>query len=239
MKKMLVTVLVALLVLALGSGAVWAAEERQPPTINVTGNGKVSVAPDLTLLNFEVITTDLSPLTAQTENNKKMNQVYDNLAAKQVAKEDIETTAFSISPIWDYNQDKKITELTGYRVTNSIVVKIRKIDQAGAVIIAVTEAGVNSIQGLSFDINDRAPHRLAALKAAAAEAREQAETVAIALGLRLGDVRSVNVENSYYGYPQPMMVSYAKGSDNGITAPISANSVEITARVYVTYDLVK
>ncbi len=239
MKKLLVTIVVALLVLAMGTGTVWAAEEKQPPTINVTGSGKISVAPDITQLNFEVITTNPSPVTAQIENNEKMNKVYENLTTLGVAKADIETAAFSISPIWDYNQDKKASELTGYRVTNSIVVKIRKIEQAGKVIIAVTEAGVNSIQGMTFDVNDRAPHRIEALKAAAQDARQQAEVVATALGLKLGTVRSVNVENSY-DYPRPMMVSYSdRASLNGVSAPISANNVEVTARIYVTYELVQ
>lgn len=63
-----------------------------------------------------------------------------------VAEKDIQTQRFSIYPIIRWVREKDEEEIIGYRVTNTVLTKIREVDETGVIIDAVVEAGGDYIR---------------------------------------------------------------------------------------------
>ena len=111
-------------------------------------------------------------------------------------------------------------------------VNIGVLEKAGALIDAAVEAGANQVNGPTMSVADQSSLYRQALKAAMADARLSAETLAAAAGRSLGKVTTV-VESSGSA-PVPM---FAKAAAADSATPIEAGTQETTAQVTVTFAL--
>src|SRR5208282_850166 len=64
--------------------------------ISVSGEGTVSVTPDMASISLAVVTENSVVATAMTKNNDAANRLYDCLADFKIEKKDIQTTDFSV-----------------------------------------------------------------------------------------------------------------------------------------------
>ena len=83
----------------------------------------------------------------------------------------------------------------GYTVSNVVEVRLDDLRKIGQVIDAATQAGSNDVQGIRFALRDEEAPRTEALREAALSARQDAETLAGALGLRVVGVLSVTEQS--------------------------------------------
>ncbi|MDP6100240.1 MAG: SIMPL domain-containing protein, partial [Dehalococcoidia bacterium] len=156
----------------------------------VTGAGRVTYTPDIVLLRLGVEAEALIVADAQVQARMAMGRVLAVLEAKGVPKEDVQTTQFSIQPVYQWLESKRKQELTGYRVSNIVQVKIRQVSAAGGVIDAAAEVGgdVVRIQGISFDIDNPSLLQDQARDLAVKEAVAKAQQIAGAAGIALAEV---------------------------------------------------
>ena len=77
-------------------------------------------------------------------------------------------------------------KVTGYTVTNTVRADVRRIDDVGKLIDAALAKGANEISSLQFYSSKADSARRAALAAAVADARADAEVLARAAGGTLG-----------------------------------------------------
>ena len=122
-------------------------------------------------------------------------------------------------------------EPTGFAASNVVSTTV-DLDRAGAVIDAAVEAGANQVNGPTMSVADQGKLYRQALKAAVADARLSAETIAAAAGRSLGKVTAV-VESG--GSTPVPMFEKAAASDAG--TPIEAGTQQTTASVTVTFAL--
>lgn len=202
----------------------------------VTGEGKVYVVPDVAVLNVGVEAQADTVADAQNQATDAMNAVRNELDAWSIDAKDIKTLYFSIYPVRDYNPLKEGEELKGYRVTNMLSVKVRKVEDTGNIIDAVAKAGGNLIRidNISFTVDDPVPYQKEARENALADAREKAEQIADEAGLRLGDPTYINETSSYYPYSLPIAYEAAVPMMGGGTS-ISPGETTITIYVQVAY----
>jgi hypothetical protein len=214
----------------------------------VSGEGKVTVTPDVAILSLGVEAQADTVDQAQTEASAAMNAVISELTSRGVAVNDIKTQYFSIYPVRNWVPDTGEEELAGYRVTNMVTVKIKILPQesytldykAGNIVDAVAKAGGNYIRidNISFTVDDPAPHQKEARKKALADARAKAEQIATTANVRLGEPTYINEVTSYY--PMPYQMTY--GMAVPAPAPIPAASIisgetEIIITVQVAYSI--
>src|SRR5262245_18125861 len=183
-------VIVAAMVAAPASAAL-ADQTVPPPSVSVTGEGTVTAQPDIANLTLGVDVFHPSLRQAEDEAAQRMNAVVDKLSSLGIAKEDIKTVSFSISPEYDYPQQGTPT-LRGFRVTNLVSVKIRDVARVGELADAVIGEGATTIQGLSFDLSDPSAARDQARAQAMQDARHKAEQLASAAGVTLGKPISIS-----------------------------------------------
>jgi hypothetical protein len=210
----------------------------QQEGIWVNGQGKVTVVPDIATLQLGIEAQAVSVAEAQAQASQAMDQVMTALTDNGVAKKDIQTQYFNITKItrWDDKNQQEV--VIGYRVTNIVTAKIRTIDNAGAIIDAVAEAGgdFTRIDSISFSVDDPTPYLNQAREKAMADAKAKAEQMARLGGITLGKPTYIS-ESSYYPVPTPIRLA-----DQGIPSAetsISPGETDITISVQVAYAILK
>ncbi len=212
-----------------GSGS----ESADQGGISVSGQGSVTVKPDVATATLGVETTNADASKARKANNEAMDKVLKAVKAFGIAEDDITTTNFNIYPVYD----EKGQKITGYRVTNTVSVRVKDLAKLGQVLTAATDAGANSSYGISFDVLDRTQAYNDALKQAMEKARARADVMATALGVKVGNVRTINESSSYSG-PTYAVAEAAMDSKAG-AVPVQSGTLEVTASVSVVYEIAK
>lgn len=206
-------------------------------TLTVTGSGTATVTPDKASISIGVQTVDPSSKTAQDKNSKDVNNVIDVLINAGVDEKDITTSSFDLYANYDYSKD--VSELTGYTVTTMLTVKNLKVDDVGELLDDAGDAGVNVINGISFDYSETEAAYDQALDAAMDRAQEKAQKLAEKEGCRLEKILSVQEGNDtgYSSTRDAKEYGAANAGDTGMN--VMPGEDDVTATVTVTYQLVQ
>jgi uncharacterized protein len=194
-------------------------------SLTVTGSGRATAVPNRVAFSFGVTTQAKTAAGALNANSAEMRKVIAAIKAAGVAAKDIQTSGVSLSPRYSPNGD----DIVGYTASNTVNATIKGIARAGAVIDAAVGAGANQVFGPSFTRSDTALLYRRALRAAGANARAKAQTLASAAQVRLGAIRSISESSS-----TPIPIE-AKGSP--AETPIEGGTQAIEASVTVEFAL--
>lgn len=213
---------------------------NQQEGIWVSGEGRVSVAPDVAEVNLGIEVQDTSVAAAQSLAAEAMDRVMQALADSGVAAKDIQTRFFNIHQVTRWDRETEEETVTGYRVSNMVTAMVREIDTVGAVIDAVARAGGDFIRvnGISFSVDDLSEYEEQARELAMADAKARAEQLA-----RLGDVRlgkPTYISESGRSVPTPFYAPAAPMFDMAeARTSISPGETEIAVHVQVVYDFLQ
>ena len=141
-------------------------------SVTAVGTATVTVTPDRAVFTAGVTTQDVTVATAQTQNAQAMQALIDAIKAQGVAAEDLQTSNYSINPVYDYNTGKLGDQQTliGYTVSNTVTVTVRMLDNLPALLDAAVAAGANQTYGISFESSQNAAAYDQAMAAAAQDA---------------------------------------------------------------------
>ena len=208
--------------------------QPQQRTLTVTGSGMVTLTPDIAYVSIGVHTQNASATNAMNENNTMAQSVMNVIKGFSVDDKDIQTTNFSIYPQQQYDDKGNITGIL-YVVDNTVYVTVRDLTKLGELLDAVVRAGANNINSISFDVADKAAALSQARLAAVQNARQQADELASATGVSVGDVQTI----SYYDSTAPTAIQYARADMAGApsSVPVSAGSMQITTTVTIVYEI--
>lgn len=201
----------------------------RPATIDVQGEGRTNVAPDLATVSIGVTTQAETAAQAMADNATRQSAIIEVLRAQGIAPEDLQTQGLNLSPMQDYSREGQPPLITGYQAQNIVTARVRDIPQLGALLDAMVEAGATDVRGISFTREDAAAAEDEARAAAVVEARRRAEVIAQAAGMMLGPLQSLT-DATRSGGPRPMEMMMARAADAQST-PIEAGQLTITAAV--------
>jgi uncharacterized protein YggE len=224
----------------------------QPVNVNVNGQqgiwvngqGKVTVTPDIAMVNIGVQAQAPTVADAQLQASTAMDKVIAALTASGVDKKDIQTQNFNIQQMLKYDNNGQTSTITGYQVNNMVSVKIRAVDKAGAVIDAAAAAGGDNIRinGVNFTVDQPEQYYGQARQAAVSDALAKAQDLAKLSGVTLGKAtyvtESVNTPYQPY-YNGPISMS---GASFQAAAPVPAPYInpgqsDIILAVQVSYSI--
>lgn len=195
---------------------------------SVSGTGKATGIPDTAQILIGVTKTASTVASAQDQTNTAANKIIEDLKKFGVPDKDIKTTNYSVNPNYDYSRGGQ--NITGYTVTQTLEVNVTPIDIANKAIDTATKDGANLVGGVNFTFNDKTKKDLE--KKARAEAvkmaKEKAESLARATGIKLE--RIVDVQESGNFEPRPIMMGAleAKSSDTQLQAGENSITINIT-----------
>ena len=159
----------------------------------------------------------------------------DRLKKRGVAERDIQTANLSVNPRYDYETRPGAPMLVGYAASNTLTVKLRDIDKAGAVIDETVKEGANTLGGLSFGFENADPLFDKARAAAVADARDRAELLAKAAGVELGPILQIR-EGVDAGGPVPVFDGRVAMAEAKSTV-VAAGESTVTATVTLVYEI--
>ena len=219
-----------ILAAALASPAL--AQAEPPPSISVTGEGTVSVPPDLAQIDAGVASDAKTAKEAAEANNVAMGKVLAALRGAGIDEKDYQTSRLSLQPQYAPNRAGP-QAVTGYRASNRVTIKVRDLTKVAGVIDTLVAAGANDIGNVGFTVSQPSKLLDEAREKAVADARRKAEIYAKAAGLTLG----APLDITEGGAPTPMfrskMVAAAPMAVAG--TPIAQGEETLSVSVSMTW----
>ena len=202
-------------------------------TVTVTGSGEAQAPPDQARINAGVQSVADTVIAASRDNEDKVRKIMDALGKQGIEESDIGTTDYSI---WaQQNYDNGQATITGYQVSNVVVVTIKDIAKVGDVLAAVTDAGANTVHGINFSVSDTEALETEARERAMTDARRRAESLAALADVALGDVVTLSTSTGPSYGPMMMESAAMKMSDSAPTPTITPGQQSVNVQVQVTY----
>lgn len=209
---------------------------RVTRTVAVDGTGRVTTAPDLVELRLGVAVTRKTAATAQADAAAAMTAVLGALREAGVADRDLRTEGLSLQPVMDYRNDGP-PQLRGYELRNSVVARLRDLGRLPAAIDGAIAAGATTLDGVRFDVENRAAAEAVARDAAVADALGKAAALAAAAGASLGEVLSIAEGSAAPPTPFPVARGAKLMADEMAPTPVEAGESDIVVSVRVVVAL--
>jgi len=219
-------------------------------SISVNGKGEAVSIPDIATFSFSVSENAKTVKEAQAKATEKINSALTAIRAGGVAEKDIKTLSYSIAPHYEYTQNvctqfgctggKSV--LDGYDVNQTIQVKVRDISKAGELFDTLGTAGIKTVDGLTFSIDDIDSVKAEARAEAIAQAKEKAEKIAKDLGVKLVKITSFYDSSDEQYYPYAREAALGMGGDMmsvkaSVAPEIPKGEQKVTATVSITYEI--
>lgn len=206
-------------------------------TVSFSGEGKVSVKPDVATTDLSIVTEASTAKAAQDANSTKSNALITYLKEAGIEDKDIKTSGYNVQPLYNYNQSRP--QITGYQTIQSINVKIRDLEKTNEILDGVVAAGANQINNVQFIIEDPEKYKAEARQTAFEDAKKKAEELEDQIGVNLGKI--VNFSENVGGFPpiyyaKDMVLNASEGrGGGGPSLPTGEN--EVVVNVQVTYQI--
>lgn len=217
----------------------------QVASISVTGDGEVTAIPDIATVTFTVRESAKTVPEAQKLAEAKITKGLADIAALGVDKKDTKTLSYTVNPKYESQQTgycngyvcpPSKTIVTGYEVTESVSIKVRKVDQAGEVIGVLGKANITEIAGPDFTVDDMDKAQADAKALAIKKAQDKAEVTAKALGVSLGAITQFSEDNGGYSPMAYRSDAMSVGvAESKVSLPQGENVIK--SRVTITYTL--
>jgi hypothetical protein len=209
-----------------------AVDQPAEHTISVAGSGKVTVIPDMGTIRLGVVVERKTAKDAREAAAAAMTRVVDAIRKLGIADKDIATANVSLNPVYDYPANAT-PKIRGYQLNNTITITVRDLAKISDVLDDGVAAGANSVDGISFDVADRAAAEAQAREAAVKDAKAKADTLANGLGVRITGVASVSESVS-----TPIWYEQSFGAvaaDKAAETPVLPGSTDVVISVQVSF----
>ena len=177
-----IVIIVFFLVVILGILQHIKISDQNPVTISFDGVGRVVITHDTATVRFTFSEISKDVTQAREGVSKQVDSAYTAIRQLDIQDRDITTTAYTINPEYSYPRDRLGNSkrvLDGYRVSHTSFVRIRDIENAGAVLDAISTRNPHRIGDLTFMLDE--------------EQQEQVEEEAIILAIRNAQEKSKRI----------------------------------------------
>ena len=199
--------------------------------ISVTGEGRVTVVPDMAAVSLAVVREAPNAGDALAQASAAAADVLAAMRTLGIDPRDVQTIDVSLNPVYgERDEPGDVSPIVAYRARNALSVRVRDLARLGEVIDRSVAMGANEGGGLQLTVSNadglRGEARRLAVRDAAARAEEMAEAAGVAIGplveLREGGARPF----------EPVLEARMAMADS---VPIAAGETEITASVTAVY----
>jgi len=215
-------------------GAAQAVNDPAPvvtPVVVTSGSAVISKAPDVAYVTVAVETRAKTPRDAQRQNADLMNAVVKRLSELSVPADARRTSSLRLEQEYDTPGGRRVPR--DFVARNSLEVRIDDVSKAGEIADAAVQAGATSIEGIRFDLKDRAAVERDAVRLAVADARARAEAAAAGAGRTLDRILKIEDGERAPG-PRPMV---AMRMEAGSATVVEPGAIEIRAAVTLTVSM--
>ncbi|HET59234.1 MAG TPA: DUF541 domain-containing protein [Chloroflexi bacterium] len=209
-----------------------------PHTVSVSGMGEVYLKPDVAYVTLGIRTQSDEAGSAVSENNSVADAIMAALQGKGIAEGDIRTSSFNV--YWnDEWQGEGVPMKRSYVVENMMEVTVKDFDDLGSVLDAALGAGANSVYNVRFDVLDKTEAAKVARELAVANAMAQAQQLADAAGITLGDIMNLSTYGSGYVVDPQWGRGMGGGAmmESAADVPVSGGQLIFQVEVSIVYEI--
>lgn len=221
-----------------------------PPSLHVQAQSWVEVEPDKATLSARLWENTPAASTLEDTDSGELSDARERLenraselikAMEEIGIEQRAINAGSLNVYPEHvagprNDDGEQETLMRTRLERPFSIELTDIGQLGEVFDAMISAGVNTLDGVQFDLQDRDAATDEALTKALEKARHKADLMASTLGVRLGQVQ--RIEEAQAPIFQPRMMAMRAESDamgSGSASDYRPGTIRIDAEVNVEW----
>ena len=227
--------LILILVLIIFSFNSTASAEEKIPTISVSGEGVVEVAPDRATISLGIVNRDKDAAKVQSDNSKIATDIIKAVTALGIDRKNIRTGNYSFHQYYRNDNNRRVPE--GYEANNSVTVIVDDLNLVGKVIDAALANGANNVDSLEFGVRNKNNLQNEAIRLAVRDARAKAEVVAAELGKNIVGVVSVSVNSGYISAPTANRMMAGKAMEDSVETPIESGTLTCNASVHVEFEI--
>lgn len=210
------------------------AEDSDRRTISLSVTGSVETTPDKVDIATGVTSEGQTARDALDKNTEAMSKVVAGLKDAGIDPKDIQTSNFSISPIYERKKQGQAAFITGYRVTNQVHITVRDTEKLGEILDRITTLGANEIGSIAFGVSEPDALEDEARKDAMRQAIANAQLYAEAASVELGPVLTIMEESGGF-IPRGMEAAAPMAMAKNV--PIEAGTTKLEVRLRVTWEL--
>jgi uncharacterized protein len=232
MRNSMIAALAILPAVAQAQGARLDASDPEPRIV-VTATRTTKLAPDQVTLYVTVEGTGETPAEAAQRGAQKLQAVTSALQPFK-GRDPIVSVPYGVSPAPNLNGFPGSSSQNSFLARYVLRVQPGRVDQVTPLAVAAIAAGASSASPPTFEASGADSARRQHYGEALTQARRDAETLATALGGRLGAVIEVSSNTGSPGFPSSnAYVSFMSGFE--FRGPVQPPDIVVTATVTVRY----
>lgn len=207
--------------------------DQARPTIVVGASAEIQVTPDRAELSIAVESRARTAAQASTENARIQTAVLEAVRRQGITGPNIQTRSVQVTPEYQYPREGGRPTVTGYVARNEVAVTITDLSKLGPVIDAALAQGATNVVGPRFTISNPDSARREALDAAVRKAMADAQVMARAAGVQLGNVLEMSSHSAANTeVARPVMYRMAAAADAAPT-PVETGTITVQASVEI------
>ena len=224
--KTLTTLLILTMTLSMN------AQNHVQPTVEVSGEGTVTIVPDEATITVRVENTGSDAALVKQENDKTISNVFAFLKKMKIEDKYVKSEYIRLSKNYEYN-----TKTYNYAANQSISIQLKDLKKYEELMNGLLQTGINRIDNVSFASSKEEGLESQARKKAIENAKMKATEYAGVLGQSIGKAVRIS-EFNQANTPQLMMYKSSamrEGDSSGQT--MAPGEMEISMTVNVSFIL--
>lgn len=244
---------VALLATLLTATPSWANSEPPLRLLDVQAHAKQQLIPDKATLSARL--WERTPAIAQRDDaetnpealaearqrlEERASQLIDRIEDAGLSRDAIQAGSLRVQPETLHEPSGKDGEpsvMTRTRIERPFKLDISQIDQLPTLLDALTDAGVNSLDGVTYDLKDRETASDETLKMALQRAHQKAALMSDTLNVNLGAVHSISEQQAPNFQPRMMAMASDARESSGSNVAYRPGTITLEATVNVSWEI--
>lgn len=226
---------VLLLPFLLFLGACQPVPEPDVRSVTVSGEGELSVAPEVATVRLAIQARDKTVERAQSQAGEVVAAVLKLTDSLDIPREQVQSTQLHVLPEYDWRDGSQ--KFRGYLVQREVRVEIEDLEKLGSLVERAMSAGVNNVMPPELSVKDPRALQREVMKLAAADARASAEALAHTLESQLGKVQRITSREDEPPRPMMEMQMMRAANSGGGEQTYETGRITVRAKVQVEFEL--
>jgi uncharacterized protein YggE len=199
--------------------------------LDVTGTGMVSIAPDEATITAQVSLVERDAGKAQSLASNEVDAMLLAIGSFSLKPDSLNASELSLLPEYRWDRATDQQQFMGFRVTRTISFTIAEIDQLGAALSALANAGATLISSPVIGSSSAQDAKDEALAKAVGDAQKKLTLLANAANMSLSSITQISEVAPYSPRPQPTLMRSEMALDSAASNTFVPGNLTFVAEV--------
>ena len=199
--------------------------------LDVTGTGMVSIAPDEATITAQVSLVERDAGKAQSRASNEVDTMLLAIESFSLKPDSLNASELSLLPEYRWDRATDQQQFMGFRVTRTISFTITEIDQLGAALSALANAGATLISSPVMGSSNAQDAKDEALAQAVGDAQKKLTLLANAANMSLSSITQISEVAPYSSRTQPTLMRSEMALDSAASNSFVPGNLTFVAEV--------